>query len=316
MDYTGKSLFFMGDSITANGSFIHLLRLHLKSTGKKIFVHNKGIPGGTVPMGCAVLEEEIDGFVPNCVVISYGANDIGYWKYSTDTLDTSELYDFMKEKSADYMYNLNILVNRLKKLGITPILCSPFCMSKKPFTKAEIETIVDLKEKEEIDYKFYNKEVFDTLNKTLKSLGEKIQAYAKENIIEFWDLFTDTYNEVDETCFSSDGIHYQPKGDEIIAKALLKYITGESYTTQAPSNELEKIAHRELEERSYYFVKYNILCWHKGVSDKELIEKLDAWLEVNGNKYGLTKERARGFANYIENHHEKQIDLIEKIINI
>ena len=83
LDFEGKSVFFVGDSITANGTFVSLLRRCFREKGIKISVFNKGIPGASAAIAYEALGEALSVFTPDAAVISLGVNDAGYWEYTS-----------------------------------------------------------------------------------------------------------------------------------------------------------------------------------------------------------------------------------------
>lgn len=310
----GKSIFLIGDSITANGNFLGYVRMQLQREGNKIFLHNKGIPGGTTELFLDVIEEEMQDFVPEYALISFGANDIGYWEYNLLSLGTDSLKKIKEERQRAYIKSLSLIVDKLEQRGVKVILSSPFCMNKYLSAKENIKTVVDLKEKREIDYGFYNEKVFCELNKALCDLGHAIKDLAEERGLEFWDIFAQTYENVREDSFEEDGIHYSQKGNELIAELIFKNLTNGSLVISKIDRENEAILKRELEERTYYFVKYNLLRKKShGLNDSELCSMAEKWIEENGNIFGFTKKRQEYFFQFVKDHQKKQSSLINDI---
>ena len=118
-DFEGKSIFFIGDSITADGLFLQYLRMHFEKTGHRIFLHNKGIPGGSTTIVGRALDEELSGFLPDYAVIALGVNDMWYWEYDASPVVTAEWKARREEHKATYMAGLSALVARLQEKGIT-----------------------------------------------------------------------------------------------------------------------------------------------------------------------------------------------------
>ena len=302
LNFNGKSIFFIGDSITANGTFLKYLRAYFEATGRNIFLHNKGIPGGTAAISCRALDEELNGYTPDFAVISLGINDIRYWEYSSSSEAAARL------RIRDYyIENLLSLCRELRGRGVIPILCSPFCVNRQMSEAEQVETVVDNKEKSKIASSFYNRITFDKLNCELGVLRERIRALASEMGFAFFDMYADTYNEAEGECYKSDGIHYSEKGNLLIAKSLLKNMLGEDFVEYEPSDVQGEIFALEADERAYYFVKYNIMrdkC--TGASDEELAACVRRWISDNGNASGLTQAREAGFFRFVTCHAEKQ----------
>ncbi len=77
---------------------------------------------------------------------------------------------------------------------------------------------------------------------------------------------------------------------------------------------LNEIKSRELDERSYYFIKYNLLREkQKGLTREELTLAVKEWLNQNGYIWGLTQRRVDGFFRFAKNSQENQAALISDI---
>ena len=313
-DFEGKSIFFIGDSITADGLFLQYLRMHFEKTGHRIFLHNKGIPGGSTTIVGRALEEEISDFLPDYAVIALGVNDMWYWEYDANPEVTEEWKARREELKCTYMQGLALLVTRLREMGITPILCSPFCVNPFMVGEGEIETVVDSKEKSAIANQFYHSVTFAKINKTLGELSALIAAYATEQNLTFWNMFQGTFDAATEDSFISDGIHYSEKGNALLASLFLKNMLGEELMLQPLDDCRRELAAREFDERAYYFIKYNILGRKgMGLTGIELLDAVRAWLLQNGNTSGLTKKREESFFGYAHAHKERQLSLIKDI---
>ncbi|MBQ9070828.1 MAG: hypothetical protein IJY23_05730 [Clostridia bacterium] len=300
MRFEGKSIFFIGDSITANGTFLKYLRTYFKRTGRNVSLYNKGIPGGTLTILHTALEEELHCEKPDVAVICFGVNDLRYWEYNSDILGTEKLEQTREKQRTIYAEKMNSLIEKLSKLGITPILCSPFAVSRYLAAADNIETVVDSKEKSSINNKFYNTEVFAKINESLNELRDFLKSFSEERGIEFWDNFNATYELSESSTYNSDGIHFSAVGNQLIAKLILKNMYGEELTEFETDGECEEIAAREFDERAYFFIKYNIM--RPVVPERtsaQLSEKVREWIQKNGNTQGLTKEREEGFFRYL-----------------
>ncbi len=314
LDFENKSIFFIGDSITANGSYLGRLRMHLKKCGRNIRIHNKGIPGASAAMSLSALDEVTDGFVPDYAVICLGVNDAGYWEYTSEPEISEYEAKMRNERCCRYISGIDALVKAISQKGICPILCSPFCTNRYFPDAKDIETVVDSKEKACIDASFYTRQTFEKINGALKIMGQKISEYSKVHDIVFWDLYLQTYEKTSSDSFCKDGIHYSEQGDVLIAKLFCRHITGENLTEGFIDCELLKLAAFEASEIAYYFVKYNIMgdsCLT--LEDNELRHKVDRWLQKNGNINGLTKEREAGFFEFSENTRENKKNLLKLI---
>lgn len=311
LSFEGKSIFFIGDSITADGLFLQYLRMHFKKTGHRIFLHNKGIPGGTTYLVGKALDEELADFTPDYAIVALGVNDMWYWEYDANPVVTDEFELRRATHKRVYMEGLASLVLRLQERGITPILCSPFPVNCYMVGDCEIETVVDSKEKNAITNQFYHSVTFGKINATLKELSLLIQAYAEANGFCFFDMFHSTLDAVTGDCFIMDGIHYSAQGNALLARLFLKNMLGEELTLFALDEDCQALAAREFDERAYYFVKYNIIgSKGRGLSDEALAEVVAKWIAEKGNVQGLTKKREESFFRVIGDHAARQNALI------
>ena len=316
MDFEGKSLFFIGDSITEGGGFFTYLRAHFQKTGRKIFLHNKGIPGFTTKLTKTSIEEDLSLYTPDYAVISFGCNDVMPCLYDSRCELTEKWQALRLQRKEEYKEGIVYLTRVLRERGITPIFCSPFCVNENIVESEYIETVADNKEKGGIDYGFYTKKTFSAINEALKELREYICDYATQNGYAFWDLFTQTLACTNGDCFEQDGLHYTREGHKQIAKCMLLNMYGEQLEEVVFDESLLRIAEREKDERAYYFVKYNIMKEHYAqLSDVELIDFTRKWLDENGHIWGLNERRAEGFFRFTPNHKENQKDLLALIKN-
>ena len=314
MEFDGRSLFFIGDSITANGSFLSILRSHFKMTGRRIYVHNKGIAGANTDITIEALGETMLNFKPSYAVISLGVNDVGYWEYNSSEETSEEEEQSKQKRRTNYIDGIRRLTETVQEYGVCPILCSPFCVNRFLPQAKSIETVIDSKEKNAIDNSFYTSKAFEKINNSLGIFGNLVREYAEEKKLEFWDLFVGTFCAASAECFKSDGIHYSDVGDRLIADLILGNMLGERISEYAIDTDIEKIARLEDSERAYYFVKYNIMRYrNEGLSNDELLQSVTDWLGKNGNINGLTKARERGFFEFVTDNKEKQNKLIELI---
>ncbi len=314
MNFEGKSLFFIGDSITANGSFVSLLRSYFKKIGRKIAIFNKGIAGANVDISFETFGEDFEIFKPDYAILSLGVNDVGYWEYNSGE-ETEERKHLKQKRYDSYVRGITRLTEALLAMGVRPVLCSPFCVNRYLPARREIETVVDSSEKNCIKSSFYTNEAFAKVNASLEKFSNFVKSYAEEKGLPVWDLFTETYNGITADCFESDGIHYSAAGDKLIADAIARNIIGEPCSLSDVDDETEKIADLEASERAYYFVKYNIMRGiGAGLSDSELSEEVSRWIDKNGNANGLTKAREAGFFEFVINNREKQKRLTELIL--
>lgn len=315
--FENKTIFFFGDSITSGGSFLTQLRGFFYEKGKHVAIFNKGIAGARADFFDYILGEELSFLKPDYAVLSYGVNDLGIWLYKSGRELSKEEQQEKENRIKIYSKSILSVVQELKKQGITPIICSPFCVNEDITEREDIITIGDNKEKEElIDNSFYKKSTFKNINNGLNRLREVARGISKNERVEFWDLYEITLQNVTTDCFSSDGIHYSDNGNQVIANGFLKCMGySDSVQENYDNNEIKEINALEQDMRAYFFVKYNLLnIKEEKVSIEEIKERLQLFYKKNGYINGLNEIRWKGFFHFAENVKEN-IKKLNHMIN-
>lgn len=314
-NFENKSIFFIGDSITEGGGFIQYLRAHFSATNRNIYLHNKGIPGGRMDMVQYSLDEDLHSMRPDYAVVALGVNDLRIMLYDGAEPLTQELIDRRQGFVDGYERSCKWLLAELKNRGITPIVCSPFCVNENIIERADIETVVDNEDKKDIGTCFYTKKTFQAINGGLKKMRDVVRAIAEELNVEFWDMYSETLANATGDCFTEDGIHYTQKGYELLAKGMLKYMYGEQLLSAPITPNIQELVKAEFDERAYYFIKYIVLHERRENfhTADDVIQETKNWLAENGNIDGVTKERELSFFRYAPQPLQNQQKLIEKI---
>lgn len=150
-----------------------------------------------------------------------------------------------------------------------------------------------------------------------KVLAQEAKTVALKFGTIYWDLLDDTLKEGAPEMFYEDGMHYNIKGHELLAKIILKNLTGERFIFTEPRESIKKIAEEEQRERAYFFVKYNRMSAYKSIlcGDK-LVSAVNEVIKNEGYTEGLTETRAKGFLEYAEDPVENGKKLTEDILNL
>lgn len=315
---SGKSVAFIGDSIIAAGGFINLLREYFLNKGIRIALFNKGVAGNRVDMVKTLISEEFCFYKPDYAAIMFGGNDLGIWLYDGNKPVTEQLLEKRKERVFNYKRGLTETIERLLSFGITPIVTSPLCYNSDIEEKEDVYTIADNSEKEDyIGDNFYTKKTFCNINEGFKVLAQEAKTVALKFGTIYWDLLDDTLKEGAPEMFYEDGMHYNIKGHELLAKIILKNLTGERFIFTEPRESIKKIAEEEQRERAYFFVKYNRMSAYKSIlcGDK-LVSAVNEVIKNEGYTEGLTETRAKGFLEYAEDPVENGKKLTEDILNL
>ena len=314
-NFQNESVFFIGDSITADGGYIKYLRSHFENTKNNIFLHNKGIPGGRMDMVESWLNEEFTSLTPRYAVVALGVNDLRIMLYDSAKEETADLKGQRQRFIDVYKASLKNVVLNLKNRGITPIVCSPFCVNEHIKETGSVQTVVDNSDKKDIKETFYTKKTFSKINEGLKKMRDVAHDIAKEQKVEFWDAYSQTLANASNESFTEDGIHYTDKGHELIAKIMLKFMLSQDLAVAPVSEFTQKIAKLEFDERSYYFIKYIVL--HETIKaingDYDLITETKRWIANNGHIDGVSEDRELALYRYATNPTFNQQSLISKI---
>ncbi len=123
----GKTVCFLGDSITHGGTFIkELAQLYLDSEtemGRYEF-YNCGISGDTAGNAIRRLEDDVLSYNPDIVMIMFGMNDISQPLYvKAEYNDSIEAQ--RQAKLEQYKNNMRTIVDTLLENDVEVILCTP-----------------------------------------------------------------------------------------------------------------------------------------------------------------------------------------------
>ena len=257
-EFIGKTIAFIGDSITQHGHYIYHLRAYFQGKKEKCFVYNRGVGGNRAIMAQYILDDEICSLTPDYAVICFGVNDLGIWLYDSLKPITQEVLKKRKARDDEYIKAYEILIDELTAKGIKPIVASPYAVDNFIVENEEIETVADNNEKEdEIKPSFYKRKTFQNINEALKGYSNRLQALCVQKGVEFWDFFLETYKQMqtDRGLYSKDGIHFsQDKGHSVLAQTVLKFLGCEIPGGFTKTAENDKIFEMEQFERSIGYI--------------------------------------------------------------
>lgn len=227
-EFIGKTICFLGDSITSHGHYLYNLRSYFHNNNEKCFVYNRGTGGNRVIMSQYILDDEIKGMNPDYVVVGFGCNDLGIWLYDAKKEITSELLQKRKARDDEYLLGYRIILKMIKERGITPIVMSPFAVDQLLVEREDIETLADNNEKEDyIGPSFYKRKTFENINSALAGYAREIKKIAQELGALYIPMHEQTYKKMltERGMFGADGIHYTvDKGHAEIAKVVLEFL--------------------------------------------------------------------------------------------
>ncbi len=225
----GKTVCFLGDSITHDGKYIkELAQTYLdseKQTGRYEF-YNCGISGDTAAGALRRLDADVLSYNPDIVMIMFGMNDIGQSYYvKANYNDTVEAQ--RQSKLDTYAQNMEALVTKLLDSGVEVILCTPT-----PYDDVTNTTN---------DY-----------NAGLVKCAEIVKNLANDYGLEVVDHYKNMYN-LRSIKYWGDPIHPNALGHHVMAQSImydLGYIDEMDVT--APMTKFDKI-NEERHTLSYNF---------------------------------------------------------------
>jgi len=123
----GKTVCFLGDSITHDGKYIRELAqtfLNSETENGRYEFYNCGISGDTAGNAIRRLEDDVLSYDPDIVFIMFGMNDIGQSLYiKANYSDSVEIQ--RKDKLNAYKNNMITIVETLMARDVEVILCTP-----------------------------------------------------------------------------------------------------------------------------------------------------------------------------------------------
>jgi lysophospholipase L1-like esterase len=193
---------FFGDSITeagvAPGGYITVLKdlLNAKGKGEGYLLSGAGISGNKVYDLYLRMEDDVLAKHPNTVVIWVGVNDVWHKKSFGTGTDADKFEKFY-----------SAMIKKLQAQKIRVILCTPAAIGEKTDFSNELD---------------------GDLNKysgIIRNLAKTFQC----DLVDLRKVFLD-YNRLnnpenkDRNILTTDGVHLNPKGNQVVAEEMLKVI--------------------------------------------------------------------------------------------
>ncbi len=193
-----KKIIFFGDSITEMGvkagGYVSLIKKSLDPS--KYMVTGAGIGGNKIYDLYLRLEDDVLNKKPDLVVIYIGVNDVWHKQSSKTGTDQPKFVKFYQA-----------LINKITASGAKVILCTPAVIGEKKNGANEMDAELDK----------YSKEIL------------QLAAVNKLPIVDLRKLFTDyqvanNNNDADKGVLTTDGVHLNDKGNQLVAAQLLPLI--------------------------------------------------------------------------------------------
>lgn len=114
----------IGDSITHGGSWHRYVAEYCATRfpGRSIRLSNGGIAGDSAGGVLTRLDQDIFIHRPTAAVVMLGMNDVRGWLYGKVAESDPKLGEKRRQAHADYVKNMGLLVDRLQKGGLRPIV--------------------------------------------------------------------------------------------------------------------------------------------------------------------------------------------------
>lgn len=315
--FENKTVCILSDSNSAHGVYFDFIRAYAIRTHKNFRLRNLGISGCRADSVIPTLEENFEDFSPDAAIVMFGSNDMGIWLYDCRKKADGEILSKRAARLGRYRDSLAEIARWLKNRGIVPIFASPICANSDIEERADIVTVADNKEKEDyIDDNFYKKATFRNINEGLKDYADCARETAKQFGTDFIDAYSKTMARVSSDCFSPDGMHYNDKGNGILADIFCEYFFGEKASGETPDLRVKTFGDEERAERVYYFLKYIIMGSGTKANADELAAKLKERIAKFGYVDGITPNRAETFYKWIKDPENLRKDLMKKFYEL
>ena len=120
----GSVVTLIGDSITHGGSWHRSVAEYCATRfpERSIRFWNGGIAGDSAGGVLTRLEKDILIQRPNAAVVLLGMNDVRSWLYKNGAESDPQVGEKRRQAHADYVKNMGVLVDRLQREGIHPIV--------------------------------------------------------------------------------------------------------------------------------------------------------------------------------------------------
>ena len=242
----GSRVVFLGDSITANGTWMRrILQYYRANTDIRFEMYNAGVSGDTASGALQHMKETVLRYNPTDVVVMFGMNDVWRTFYKGDVTEEVVLNRrMMIDKS---VFSIKEITNELSKLNVRVILCSPTIYDE--LTDSETENFVGVQA-------------------ALKEIGERAKFFAKERGLLFVDFYSKLFEisknlyKNGETYIGVDRVHPTPLGHELMARVFLE---AQGFDVEIPKNldtmrELSNRPFDEWEQKRYSLERRIVLA--------------------------------------------------------
>lgn len=198
--HDGETVVFLGDSITAEGTYGKVIENYtlLRYPNRKVHFVNAGHGGDTAQGGLERLQRDVFDQGATLVTVAYGINDIG-WGGKADA-----------EHRQKYLDGIRGIVKACKEHHVRVFICSPAATAADPDTSADDFLTKMTREGMEIS-KSEGEGAIDILGSMREVQRRITEANARE-----------TDEKKKETLHAGDGIHLNELGEIAMAFAILK----------------------------------------------------------------------------------------------
>ena len=320
-EFIGRTICLVGDSIMEHGFYTYNIRSYFQGKEEKCFVFNRGVAGNRAIMAQYLLEDEVYFLNPDYAVICFGLNDMGIWLYDSFKELTPDLLERRKERDDEYILAHEILIDKLKERGISPVIMSPYAVNEFIAESDAIYTADNNEKEDEIKPSFYKRKTFYNINQGLKSYAQKLKDHAQRKGVIFFDMFEKTYQkmlaEQGKDMFFDDGQHYSKgKGHSFIAKSFLEFLGVENapdnFTSTKENDEIFEL--EQLERSTGYLLRCYPLNEHFGKrTEQEKTKHIKSLLDSDFEWGRLSAENYFKHYNEIPEMKQKLIELVKAL---
>lgn len=202
----GSRVVFLGDSITANGTYMRrVLQYYRENTDIRFEMYNAGVSGDNATFGSARLYETVDIFNPTDIVIMFGMNDVSRLLYGAKAT-ADNILD--RRASIDKCISSVLTIARTyKNRGVRVVLCSPTVYDE--MTEEDAPNLIGVES-------------------ALYEIGERISAICEDSGFMFVDYnrpmleILKKLSKNGQTYINPDRVHPSHLGHELMARIFLR----------------------------------------------------------------------------------------------
>ena len=286
---TGKTVCFLGDSITQKGKYIQEVYEYWctdENAQPGLRMYNCGIPGDKTADALARIDEDCLSYDPDVTFVMLGTNDMNKNYFPLDADKFASFESSRNEIYATYRANMKSIIERLTEYGSKVILMAPV-----PYDDVSDGTT--------------------QRNVGIRKCGEIVRELAEEYNLDYIDMYEGMKELKWSDYYYADMVHPSERGHHVMAQIILKHYgcveeidTGDYIRDFTTANAMRY-------EKSYYYRFVKHIDYSAGYRGLTLAEKkAKALKEINTTTDSNTKMRYTLYYDNIETIDKMNEELI------